>query len=103
MTDDPIAQPVAPLDSGEAPRIPHEWSGAPEHVMPEFQSQTVTAELREEGRAQAKNWTVTGRRSFSPELEKRRQKAVRVNFRQPSENGHCRTQSSDSVGSTGRQ
>src|SRR5664279_2731937 len=87
MIDDPIAQPVAPpmapLDSGEAPRIPHDWSGSPEHVMPEFQSQTVTAELREAGRAQAKNWTVTGRRAFSPELEKRRQKAARVIFASP--------------------
>jgi cyclic beta-1,2-glucan synthetase len=83
MTDDPITQPVAPPDAGEASRIPHDWSGSPEHLMPELRSQTVTAELREAGRAQAKNWTVTGRRAFSPELEKRRQKVVRAMFASP--------------------
>src|SRR5450432_1569650 len=83
MTDDPIAQPVAPLDSGEAQRFPHDWSGSPEHALPEPESREDRAELREEGRAQAKDWLVTGRRRFSPELEKRRQKAVRVIFGNP--------------------
>jgi cyclic beta-1,2-glucan synthetase len=82
MTDDPIPQPVA-HDAGEAPRIPHDWSGSPEHVLPHAESSAVTAELREAGQAQAKNWPVTGRKSFSPELEKRRQKTTRLIFGSP--------------------
>ena len=76
MSNDPIGR----IDTGETPPIPPVWeeptdvaAGAAAGV-----SQTVVAQLCEKARQQSKLWTVIGRRSFSPALEKRRQKAARA-------------------------
>ena len=76
MIDDSIAR----TDTGETPAIPPVWE-EPRETQAEAEAealQSAVPQIREEARAQSKNWTVIGRKAFSPVLEKKRQKAARA-------------------------
>ncbi len=76
MIDDSIAR----TDTGETPAIPPVWE-EPRETQAEAEAealQSAVPQIREEARAQSKNWNVIGRKAFSPVLEKKRQKAARA-------------------------
>jgi len=74
MIDDPIGR----LETHESPAIPPAWNEPSDNGTHVGAPQADVARLRDEARAQAKNWTVRARRSFSPPLESRRQAASRA-------------------------
>jgi hypothetical protein len=74
MTDDPIGR----LETDESPAIPPAWNEPSDTQANVGAPQADVAHLRDEARAQSKNWIVSARRSFSPPLESRRQTAART-------------------------
>jgi len=74
MIDDPIGR----LETDDSPAIPPAWNEPPETQENGRAREPRATRLREEARAQSKNWTVNARRSFSPPLETRRQIAART-------------------------
>jgi cyclic beta-1,2-glucan synthetase len=74
MTDDPIGR----LETDDTPAIQPAWNEPPDGRANAGAPQADVTCLRDEARAQAKAWTVSARRSFSPPLESRRQAASRA-------------------------
>src|ERR1700680_3588166 len=74
MTDDPIGR----LETDDSPAIPAAWNEPSDTQDHAGAREPDIMRLRDEARAQAKTWTVSARRSFSPPLESRRQAASRA-------------------------
>jgi len=74
MIDDPIGR----LETDESPAVPPAWTEPPDTQANAVAPEADVARLRDEARAQSKTWTLSGRRSFSPPLESRRQVASRA-------------------------
>ena len=72
MTDNPIGR----IDTGEAQPVPPVWSEPSDSRGDRDDRHVALAHLREEARAQSKTWIVSGRRAYSPALDKRRQRAT---------------------------
>src|SRR6202030_3664627 len=74
MIDDPIGR----LETDESPAIPPAWTVPPDTQAHAVAPEAEVARLRGEARAQSKSWTLSGRRSFSPAIDSRRQGASRA-------------------------
>jgi hypothetical protein len=74
MTDDPIGR----LETDDTPAIQPAWNEPADGRAHAGVPQADVTCLYDVARAQAKNWTVSARRSFSPPLESRRQAASRA-------------------------
>ncbi|MDP9337306.1 MAG: glycosyl transferase [Acidobacteriota bacterium] len=77
MIEDPIS-PTRGIDTGEPQAIPPVWEEHTGSHPTERDTPKALEEMREVARSQSKTWAVTGRKSFSLALEKRRQKAARA-------------------------